>query len=241
MAFGFISLNNLSCLLIDIAVSALKELVLAIRHNMQAAIALWLFGLFIISSYYYWPAGREFLQVIATWKLQYGFMFSAISTAIFGGLLPLIFSMFLTRENHYFLSRDTGLLTLFWAIKGLEIDLWYSLQARVFGDEANFSTIAIKTLFDQLFYMPILGAVNMALFYHWRSHNYAWQSFKHTLGKYWYRDRIFPLLVSNWGIWIPAVAMIYSLPTALQLPMQNLVLCFWAIILMVLTRNKSTP
>lgn len=223
--------------MIDIVATALKQLALAIRYNLRAAIILWLFGLLMVWSYYYWPAAREPLQLFVAWKLHYGFVFAAISTAIFGGLLPLLFSTLFTRDQHQLFSRDTLWLTMFWAVKGLEIEWWYSLQAKVFGDQTNFTTIAIKTLFDQFLYMPCWGAVNMALFYHWRLSNYNWQSFKETLGKHWYRDRILPLLVSNWGIWIPAVAMVYSLPTALQLPMQNIVLCFWAILLIVITKR----
>jgi hypothetical protein len=40
-------------------------------------------------------------------------------------------------------------------------------------------------------------------------------------------------------IWIPAVSIIYSMPNELQIPLFNLVLCFWVLLLNVL--NKPRP
>jgi hypothetical protein len=46
----------------------------------------------------------------------------------------------------------------------------------------------------------------------------------------WYRRRVLPLLIGNIGVWVPAVAIIYLLPTPLQLPLQNIVLCFYTLV-----------
>jgi hypothetical protein len=37
-------------------------------------------------------------------------------------------------------------------------------------------------------------------------------------------------------VWIPAVATIYSLPSALQVPLFNLVLCFWCLLISFISR-----
>jgi hypothetical protein len=50
---------------------------------------------------------------------------------------------------------------------------------------------------------------------------------------------VLPILIANWGIWTPAVAIIYLLPTALQLPMQNIVLCFFTLLLATITRRPA--
>jgi hypothetical protein len=59
------------------------------------------------------------------------------------------------------------------------------------------------------------------------------------MGERWYRRRVLPVMVSNWGVWIPAVSIIYMLPPALQLPLQNLVLCLWALMLIFLTSPRG--
>jgi FtsH-binding integral membrane protein len=49
------------------------------------------------------------------------------------------------------------------------------------------------------------------------------------------------LLVATWGVWVPAVAVIYLLPTALQLPLQNVVLCFFTLLVIFMTRRPADP
>ena len=129
--------------------------------------------------------------------------------------------------------------TLLWAYKGLEIDLFYHFQAWLFGTTLNFQTIAIKTICDQFMMVPLFGIVNVVLFYLWRDCGYSFKTFFSRLGKNWYRRRILPVLIANWVIWIPAVAMIYSLPVCLQLPVQNLILCFWVLILMFFANHEA--
>ena len=59
-----------------------------------------------------------------------------------------------------------------------------------------------------------------------------------AVGERWYLTRCLPLLIMNLGVWVPAVAIIYALPLALQLPMQNLVLCLFVLVVMMLTREE---
>ena len=55
----------------------------------------------------------------------------------------------------------------------------------------------------------------------------------------WYGRTVLPTMITNTAVWIPAVAIIYALPTALQLPLQNLVLLFFTLLLAHLNRRRS--
>jgi hypothetical protein len=46
-------------------------------------------------------------------------------------------------------------------------------------------------------------------------------------------------MVANMGVWLPAVIIIYALPTPLQLPLQNIVLCFYTLIVAYQTGAKE--
>jgi hypothetical protein len=46
-------------------------------------------------------------------------------------------------------------------------------------------------------------------------------------------------LMSTWAVWIPAVAIIYCLPPPLQIPLFNLVLCFWVLVLSFISRRPA--
>ena len=131
----------------------------AVRKNRLPAIFLWAFGLALIISYYFVPVVGDALNWIGLQKQHWGFLFSMVSTALFGGLLPALIPRLLRIESSlsvgYILSN-----TMFWALKGIEIDLFYRGQAAVFGDQADVLTISAKTLVDQLVYVPTIGLVN---------------------------------------------------------------------------------
>jgi hypothetical protein len=47
------------------------------------------------------------------------------------------------------------------------------------------------------------------------------------------------VLFSTWIVWLPTVAIVYSLPNVLQLPLSNLVLCFWCLLLSFISRRSA--
>lgn len=211
----------------------------AAQSNRIPAIAMWIFGVAIVVGYFFIPPVHNALEAVGRLKFSFGWKFSLISTGIFGGLIPAIIAWLVKNDGG---KTTPGIIissTLLWAYKGVEIDLFYRFQAWLFGDNAGLSTILIKTFVDQMVMVPTFGMVSVVLFYHWRDCGYSRKKFVATLGKNWYSRRVLPVLIANWVIWIPAVAMIYGLPIALQLPVQNLILCFWVLILMFFTGEEG--
>ncbi len=46
-----------------------------------------------------------------------------------------------------------------------------------------------------------------------------------------------PTLLATWAVWIPLMAIIYSLPLALQFPLFSLALTFWVLLLTYMTNS----
>ncbi|MDX1682278.1 MAG: hypothetical protein R3336_04065, partial [Phycisphaeraceae bacterium] len=132
-------------------------------------------------------------------------------------------------------------LTVFWATKGIEVDLLYRLQTWMFGDGRDPATLVVKVLVDQGVYVPIWAIPSTVLAFHLHDCRYrlkhAWQ----TLGPHWYRRRVVPLMLANLGVWIPAVTLIYCMPAPLQLPTQNLVLCLWSLMVIFICDDGQDP
>jgi hypothetical protein len=170
--------------------------------------------------------------------------FAIVSTAIFGALLPFCVLALRRATRDRYDARQMFALTVFWAYKGLEVSVFYALQARWFGEGRDFATIALKTFIDQFVYCPLLAAPLTWVVYSWVEHGF---SGRHLATEFrrpgWYARSVLPLLVATWGVWVPAVAIIYLLPTALQLPLQNVVLCFFTLLVVFLTRRAppATP
>ncbi|MFW5682720.1 MAG: hypothetical protein ACOC1G_06915 [Phycisphaeraceae bacterium] len=88
---------------------------------------------------------------------------------------------------------------------------------------------------DQGVYAPLYAAPSLLLAYRLHDGGYRLRSLGVVASRRWWLDKALPVILANSAVWTPAVAMIYALPLALQLPMQNLVLCFWSLILVFMT------
>jgi hypothetical protein len=198
----------------------------------------------LVAGYYQVPAVHAALARLSAFREASGVAFSIASTAVFGGLLPFLYV-------RYGPARGTGArqyvwpqglcLTAFWAYKGFEVDLWYRIQAHVFGPGHDVSTIALKALVDQFGYCPAFAVPVTAAVYQAVDAGTDWRTWVADLrSPRWYRRRVLPVLISNLGVWVPAVAVIYALPTPFQLPLQNVVLCFYTLVVAHQMR-RNTP
>jgi hypothetical protein len=59
------------------------------------------------------------------------------------------------------------------------------------------------------------------------------------LNRDFWRRTIPTILITNWLIWIPAVALIYSLPAALQFPLFSVVMTFFILIVTLMARDRK--
>lgn len=207
----------------------------AAKANILPGLVLWAVGSFVVLSYYFWPPAAGFYAAVADLKTEYGFLFAAISTAFFGGFLPFLFQKLQVGSIRPAPWSQLPFMALYWGLRGVEVDALYRLQAIVFGNEPAFSVVAPKVLADQFLYCPLWCMPTMVLIYLWKDCGYSAARIRERLGPRWYWRRVVPIMVSNWSVWIPAVALIYLLPQPLQLPLQNIVVCFWVLLLMVLT------
>jgi len=198
------------------------------RANLRPGLALQAVALVLVVSYYELPAVNAALARLMEFRLRIGLLFPIVSTAVCGGLLPYLY---LRRSSHYD-GRQGGFLVAFWAYKGVEVALFYQLQAHLFGSGHRAGTIVTKVLVDQFIYCPILAVPDMTAAYQlMESHFNGGAVLADWRRPHWYRRRVLPVLVSNLGVWVPAVAIVYLLPTPLQLPLENLVLCFYTLVL----------
>lgn len=210
------------------------------RANLGPGFVLQLVALALVLAYYHNATTRAAFERIMAFRAGTGFAFGIVSTGLFGGVLPFIYlrSNPETRMHHRW---SEGLfLTLFWSYKGLEIEVFYRLLARLVGTGHDVVTIATKAALDQLVYCPILAVPVTVLVYQWCATGFSTRTVLtdlHTAG--WYGRTVLPTMIANIGVWTPAVAIIYALPTPLQLPLQNLVLLFFTLLLAHLNRRHS--
>lgn len=219
----------------------------AARANVLPGIVLQVVAVSILLAYYFAPASRFVFDAVAHWKETYGFGFSMVSTGLFGGAIPLLVARLSpsVRGTPQVAWRHLPFLTAFWALKGIEIDLLYRIQTALFGADPTVGGVVIKTVLDQLVYCVLWAVPGTVIAYQFKEHGYSLARMRPHLGpnfRGWFREHTLPVLLSNWGVWIPAVIIIYCLPAQLQLPIQNVILCLWAVLILWLTRHEpATP
>lgn len=210
------------------------------RAHAVPGFVLQIVALALVLAYYHHDATHRAVEALARLHERGGFAFSIISTGLFGGLIPILYLKAQTATRARFTWAGCAALIAFWSYKGFEVDLWYRLLARFIGERHDFVTIATKTILDQFGYCPTIAVPVTVIIYEWVEAGFSGRLLAADMqAGQWYRRRVLPVLISNLGVWVPAVCIIYALPTSLQLPLQNLVLCFFTLMLAHMTARES--
>ena len=133
--------------------------------------------------------------------------------------------------------RQVPWLLLFWGFHGWQVDWLYRIQAELFGNKIDFQTILKKTLVDEFIWVPFFAVWQLVLGYLFIEKDGSVKEFKAALKQKPFFDRVIPLMIANWVVWIPAVSLIYLFPLPLQLPLMNIILALWCLILTFFAKN----
>lgn len=202
------------------------------RANLVPGLALQAFALVIVLSYYFHEPTRAWFTRLADLRNETGMIFGVISTGLFGGLFPLLYLKASPTTRSSMTWRQGLAITAFWSYKGIEVAVWYAFLAWSIGEAADVRIIAIKCLLDQFVYCPFWAVPITAMVYLWCKNGFNTGAVIADLrGPRWYARRVLPMLCANLGVWLPLVCIIYALPTPLQLLLQNIVLCFFTLML----------
>lgn len=215
-----------------------QSIVAALKKNLLPGLVLQLFALSILVTYFFVPASKPVFSWFGLLKQEYGFVYSFIATAVFGGLIPFLY-LWLSKS----LAPNRNILGLlvfyivFWGLKGMEVDFFYRLQADWFGTGNDAKTIATKMAADQFIYSALWAAPGITIVYLWMESNWSITECKRAMTREFFCIKIPTVILSNWLVWIPAVSIVYAMPAELQIPLFNLVLCFWVLLLAVLNKR----
>jgi len=214
------------------------QIAAAARANLVPGLLLQAVALLLVLAYYFWPAARQAFLAVAEFKATIGYVYSFFALSLFAGILPLVL-----RRLQPNLAQDGFAVwpfyAVFWGIMGVFIDAFYNLQAWIFGQGTDALTIAIKVAVDMLLFSPCFALPLVCVCFVWKDQGFNVAKARVVLGPYWYQERVWPMVIAAWIVWIPAVALVYSLPLALQFPVQNVIECMWAMILLFLTRPEA--
>jgi hypothetical protein len=218
------------------------------RVNFKPGLLLWAVVTTLVLLYVLVPTARPVYDRIEGWQNAWGLWFSAFSTGLCGAVLPWLFLISLGRMPHGGRTRRLIFLLIFWIYRGLEAALFYQLQTWLFGEARNPLSGAVdvgvvlrKLALDMLVWTPFWSIPTTTLVYTWWEDCDAdWQCFRRKLHRDLFTVRIPALILAAWMVWIPTVCLIYSLPSALQMPIFSIVLCFWVLLVAVVAGKEQS-
>ena len=113
------------------------------------------------------------LDGVGVLKARYGYVYSGISTAVFGGIIPYLFLIATKRVPNGRAAGEFAFYLGFWLWKGVEVDALYRLQGLMFGNTVTVPTIAAKTCVDQFVYNPLWAAPTQVIFFLWKDAGFS--------------------------------------------------------------------
>ena len=195
----------------------------------------------LLLAYYFHPPTTELLNRLAAVKDHWGYGYSAVSAIVAGALIPEILRVVFFQQGMIRRSNATNLLFTipFWCMMGTVVDGFYRMQALWFGNDTTFPVVLKKVLVDQLCYNPFFAAPVTAILYDWKNRGYGLLGLRVFFTAVYYRNVIVPTLVANWGVWIPVVSILYSLPLPLQIPLFGLALSIWVMLYTWMSERRA--
>ena len=211
----------------------------AARANALPALTIQALVLMLLVAFYTSHTTFTLLSQLAELKHEHGILFVVAVSVTAGAVIPELFLIFFFQRGRPSRRNLRNLLFTVpvWGIDGTLVDLLYRSEAAWFGDLATLPVVAAKICADQFGYNPLFAAPFGVLTYEWKNNGISLQPIRDLFTWKHYRDKIIPTLLATWAVWIPLMAIIYSLPLALQFPMFGLALTFWVLLLTYMTNH----
>jgi hypothetical protein len=211
----------------------------AARANAKPALIIQAVMLALAVAFYTNSAVAHALRNLAEFKRAHGLVFVVCASVVAGAILPEIFLVLFFQRGRLQVAnlRNLTFTIPVWGFDGSLVDLLYRAEAHWLGDVATLPVVLGKICFDQFGYNVLFAAPFGVLTYEWKNSGISMQPVRDLFTWPHYRDKIFSTLLATWAVWIPLMAIIYSLPLALQFPLFGLALSFWVLLLTYMTNR----
>lgn len=188
-----------------------------IRTLWKPFVAIQLFGLAIVLSYFYWPPVTSVFDRLADIKLRVGIAFAAITMPIACGVVPELFKSLTRVERGWPRSRLTFMLhsSILFCLLGVVVEFFYLWMNGWLGTSKTAGIVLAKVCIDQFGYSTFIAVPVIALSFNWRRRHYRVAPTMADLKNNWYLREVVPVLLVNWAYWIPMGTLMYTLPTKL--------------------------
>ncbi len=197
----------------------------------------------IVVAYYFWLAAATFLSWYGEWQHAGGLIRTGLAAGFAGGILSEVSSVYLSDHGRWNAKHVENMAFRFcvFFISGMIVSVFYSWQAVWFGEGTSWHTLLPKILVDQLGYSAFWSTPYQSILFRWQTLRFSGSRLWSELDGTFVIERMLPVLITNWMFWFPGVALVYSMPTILQMPLNIFATAIWSLLLAGLAKPEAAP
>jgi hypothetical protein len=211
------------------------------RQNIPAIVSLQAAMGLLVLLYYCFPAVTVLLSRFGAWQHQGGVLAAALASALAGGLLSEASVVYVQQRGQWTRANfeNTAFKLALFFISGAVVYEFYLLQAFWFGDSPAWSSVLPKVLVDQFGFTVLWSTPFQTTVTRWHVLHFSFVRLRQEFRNNFVTDRMLPVLVMNWMLWIPGVIFIYSMPQNLQMPLCIFGNAIWGLLLSAVSRQSN--
>ncbi len=212
----------------------------AVRSQAGPLVVIQIAAVILVVTYYRSPNFQTTAAQLAAWKVAGGILFSFAGGAVAGGVIPEIAKLLMGRIKRFDRAwlASAGYNAFVYGVVGVEVDLFYRLQASWFGADNDPKTLVVKTLVDMALFSPLLCIPTATLLYVWKRREFRFRGWRAVFTRWFYAKEIWPTLIPCWMFWIPVLLCVYAMPVNLQFCFALLAEAAWSMVFVVMVHRE---
>ena len=210
---------------------AFRPGILAVRRFYRVFLFFQTIAIALYFAYHHLPAVQSSCDSFAAWKKSGGIPLSAFLTAVAGTILPELVRTVVGPDRTWDMGRlrRLGWNFLFFSFNGLLVDLFYLLQATLFGIGASWKVVLPKMALDFFGFIPWVALPMSVSYFLWLELDWSPRRIFRAWSWNLYRARVLPLIIPDFVYWGPILVFLYGLPLSLQVPFFLLAFSGWSL------------
>ncbi len=197
----------------------------------------------IVVAYYFWPAATVYLSWFGQWVHAGGLLRAGFAAGFAGGILSEVSAVYLSDRGRWNAKHVENMVFRFcvFFVSGMIVSVFYAYQAVWFGEGTSWRVLLPKVLVDQLVYSAFWSTPYQSILFRWQALRFSSSRVWRELDGRFVIERMLPVLITNWMFWFPGVALVYSMPTLLQMPLNIFATAIWSLLLAGLAKPAAAP
>jgi hypothetical protein len=186
-----------------------------------------------LAAYFFHGGTKRFLEDVARLKAESGYAFAFVLYVLAAAVLPEVLRVVFFQGGRPDGRNLRSLMIAVpaWGAMGVLVDFFYRCQAVWFGTGSDLQTVLAKLIVDQFVFSPFVANPLIIGWFVLCTRGFGRGGWREIFGQNFFLERIFPVQVAGWCVWIPGMALVYFMPSGLQVPVAALLQCFWVLVL----------